>query len=180
MAIVVRRNQIRRVVRCLFTTVGLMLALSEPALAQSVASTDATYGSLKADRVDVRSAPGLDQPVAFVFRRAGMPVALLESAKGWQRVRDSEGAIGWVFADLVSRRRTALVLPAAKADGQVAIRSTESVGSAPLAYLEPGVVVGIVSCERDTCWISTSNIRGVVDRRQLWGAGEGDIRPLIL
>src|SRR6516225_828217 len=69
------------------------------------------YVSLKSDRVNLRQGPGTEYPIAWVFRRAGLPVEVIREFDGWRQVRDSEGTTGWVLASLWSGRRTAVVLP---------------------------------------------------------------------
>jgi SH3-like domain-containing protein len=136
----------------------------------------AGYASLIADRVEVRREPGADKPVAIVFSRAGLPVAVTRHADGWALIQDSEGAGGWVRAELLSRRRTAQVLAPSSpsADKSVPLRSADRIGNAILAYLEPGVIVGIVSCNGRACYITASGVRGLVDQVSLWGVAEGE------
>ena len=145
-------------------------------MAQSSVGPKPLFGSLKTDRVDARTSP--EKPVTIVFRRAGLPVEILDSVKEWQRVRDAEGITGWVIADFVSKRRTGLVLaPSDRPQEQLAVRSAEAADSAPIAYLEPGVIVNLIECARLVCRVNTSDLRGFVDQRRLWGASEGSFQP---
>ena len=69
------------------------------------------YASLKTDRVNLREGPSKDHPTKWVFERAGLPVEITEEFATWRKVRDSEGAEGWVLHTLLSGRRTGLVGP---------------------------------------------------------------------
>src|SRR5262249_6303398 len=51
------------------------------------------YASLKADRVQLRQGPGDGYPVAWVFQRAGLPVAVLREVELWREVRDAGGTV---------------------------------------------------------------------------------------
>lgn len=158
----------------------LMVSVSPAATAQTPPGDPgaAVYGSLKTDRVEAHPTPGLEKPSTVVFRRSGMPVMLLERAKDWQQVRDVDGTTGWVYANLVSKRRTAVVRADASRPGdQASVRARETPDSAPIAYLEPGVIVGLISCERSICRVSTASVRGFIDQRRLWGAGDSELRP---
>src|SRR3569832_793597 len=66
-------------------------------------------GSLKSDRVNVRGGPNKDQDVRWVYTRAGMPVEVTAEFENWRRIRDWEGAEGWVYHSLLSGKRTAVV-----------------------------------------------------------------------
>ena len=67
------------------------------------------YASLKTDRVNLREGPSKDHATKWVFQRAGLPVEITAEFDIWRKVRDSEGAEGWVLRSLLSGRRTGLV-----------------------------------------------------------------------
>ena len=69
------------------------------------------FVSLKSDRVNLREGPSKDHRTSWVFQRAGLPVEITAEFETWRRIRDSEGAEGWVLHSLLSGRRTALVAP---------------------------------------------------------------------
>src|SRR3984885_13137712 len=74
------------------------------------------YVSLKSDHVNVRAGPTKDNDVAWVYTRSGLPVEITAEFENWRRVRDSEGAEGWVYHSLLSGRRTAVVTMKSKDD----------------------------------------------------------------
>src|SRR5262249_52520079 len=67
------------------------------------------FVSLKTDNVNVRQGPTKEHAVAWIFHRAGLPVEIIAEFEIWRRIRDSEGAEGWVYHSLLSGRRTALI-----------------------------------------------------------------------
>ncbi len=143
---------------------------------ECVAQSSPGFASLVSDNVEVREAPGFDNAVTFVFKRAGLPVAILDQRPYWVRVEDTTGTKGWVSADMLSRRRTGIVLPPPQGANEPAraLRSSARSTSDVLAYLEAGVVVGVVSCDGRACRITTSGIRGFVDQDHLWGVAAGE------
>ncbi len=72
------------------------------------------FVSLKSDRVNVRAGPTKDHDVRWVYTRAGMPVEITAEFENWRRIRDWEGAEGWVYHSLLSGKRTAVVVPKMK------------------------------------------------------------------
>src|ERR1700742_2554564 len=74
------------------------------------------FVSLKPDRVNVRTGPTRDQDVSWVYTRAGLPVEITAESDNWRRIRDSEGAEGWVYHSMLSGRRTAVVTAKVKGD----------------------------------------------------------------
>lgn len=131
------------------------------------------FVSLKSDPVNLRTGPGRTYPKAWVFRRAGLPIEIIQEHENWRRVRDSEGATGWISQFLLSGRRTALVLPwdtkkGAKA-GLVDLRTSASHGARPVARLEAGSLANIKSCNGRWCRVAVSNYEGYIEQEKLWG-----------
>src|SRR5262249_56552680 len=87
-----------------------------------------------------RGGPATDQAIVWVFSRAGLPVEVIAESDNWRRVRDSEGADGWVFHSLLSARRTVLVTPWSKDGSTVPLYSSRSTGSRAVAQLQAGVL----------------------------------------
>ena len=111
------------------------------------------YVSLKSDRVNLRAGPSKDHRTLWIFQRAGLPVEITAEFEIWRKVRDSEGAEGWVLHSLLSGRRTALVTPWKKGIDSI-LYSKASPKSAPVAKLEPNVIGNVRSCDGAWCRIS--------------------------
>ena len=67
------------------------------------------FVSIKSDKVNVHSGPTRDHDITWIYTRAGLPVEITAEYENWRRVRDWEGAEGWVYHSLLSGRRTGLV-----------------------------------------------------------------------
>ena len=132
------------------------------------------FVSLKSDRVNVRRGPSTDQAIVWVFSRAGLPVEIIAESENWRRVRDSEGADGWVFHSMLSARRTALVAPWTKGEGSVPLYDSKSTGSRAVAALQAGVLGNILSCDGEWCNVSVEDYSGYVQQEKLWGVYRGE------
>src|SRR5256885_7807631 len=97
------------------------------------------YVSLKSDHVNVRAGPTKDNDVAWVYTRSGLPVEITAEFENWRRVRDSEGAEGWVYHSLLSGRRTAVITMKTKEELAPLYDRSDPTG-ALVARLQPGVV----------------------------------------
>ena len=58
------------------------------------------FVSLKSDKVNVRAGPTKDHEVTWVYTRTGLPVEITAEFENWRRIRDWEGAEGWVYHSL--------------------------------------------------------------------------------
>jgi len=126
------------------------------------------YVSLKSDRVNLREGPSKDHRTVWVFQRAGLPVEITAEFEIWRRVRDSEGAEGWVLHSLLSGRRTALVAPWKKGIDSI-LYSKASPKSAPVAKLQPNVIASVRGCDGAWCRVSGDGFDGFIQQSDLWG-----------
>ncbi len=127
------------------------------------------FVSLKSDRVNVRAGPNKDQEVRWVYTRAGMPVEITAEFENWRRIRDWEGAEGWVYHSLLSGKRTAVVVPTLK-DELVPLYESSEPDAPVVASLQSGVLTQIKSCNRKWCQVSGKNFSGWIVQERLWGA----------
>ena len=171
----------RQSVRALSAALGLaLLAGFGLTAAQPAAAADGPVGSvsglpiprfvsLKSDRVNVRSGPNKDQEVRWVYTRAGMPVEITAEFENWRRIRDWEGAEGWVYHSLLSGKRTAVVVPTLKGDLVPLYRSPDP-KAAVSAELQGGVVGALKSCTGSWCEFAGKGFDGWIKQERLWGA----------
>jgi SH3-like domain-containing protein len=132
------------------------------------------FVSLKSDKVNVRRGPSTDQAIIWVFARAGLPVEIIAESDNWRRVRDSEGADGWVFHSLLSGRRTVLIAPWAKGKESVPLHSSRSTNSHAVAQLQSGVLGNVVECDGEWCELTVGDYSGYVEQDKLWGVYRGE------
>jgi SH3-like domain-containing protein len=153
------------------------LAGSETAQAEQIGSASGLpvprYVSLKSDRVNLHEGPSKDHRTVWVFQRAGLPVEITAEFEIWRKVRDSEGAEGWVLHSLLSGRRTALVAPWKKGIDSI-LYSKASLKSAPVAKLQPNVIANVRGCDGAWCRISGEGFDGYVEQSNLWGVYPGE------
>ncbi len=126
------------------------------------------YVSLKSDHVNVRAGPTKDNDVAWVYTRSGLPVEITAEFENWRRVRDSEGAEGWVYHSLLSGRRTAVVTMKSK-DELAALHDRADETGAVTARLQAGVVASGKKCASGWCHIAGSGFDGWIEQPRLWG-----------
>jgi SH3-like domain-containing protein len=132
------------------------------------------FVSLKSDKVNVRRGPSTDQAIVWVFARAGLPVEIIAESDNWRRVRDSEGADGWVFHSLLSGRRTVLISPWSKGKASITMHDSRSASSSAVAQLQSGVIGNVVSCDGQWCELTVDDYDGYVEQDKLWGVYRGE------
>jgi SH3-like domain-containing protein len=126
------------------------------------------YVSLKSDHVNVRAGPTKDNDVAWVYTRSGLPVEITAEFENWRRVRDSEGAEGWVYHSLLSGRRTAVITMKNK-DDLASLYERPDAGGAIAARLQAGVVAQVKHCAAGWCHVMGNGFDGWIEQQRLWG-----------
>jgi SH3-like domain-containing protein len=126
------------------------------------------YVSLKSDHVNVRAGPTKDNDVAWVYTRSGLPVEITAEFENWRRVRDSEGAEGWVYHSLLSGRRTAVVTMKSKDELAPLYERADETG-AIAARLQAGVLAQVRKCASGWCHVAGSGFDGWIRQERLWG-----------
>lgn len=122
------------------------------------------FASLDSGEVNLRAGPGKDYPILWVYQRKGLPVEIIQEFDTWRRIRDRDGTVGWVQQNLLSGKRTGLVI-----DQQRTLHTEPGSGEA-VAHLQPGVVARVEECRADDwCKLEAQGYRGWLTRDEFWG-----------
>jgi SH3-like domain-containing protein len=150
---------------------GMVAAQAQPASPKTVSGLPIPrFVSLKADRVNVRGGPTKDHDVTWVYNRAGLPVEITAEFENWRRIRDWEGAEGWVYHSLLSGRRTATVAPNEKnKDELLSLHDKPDPTSGVVAKLQIGVLGSVKRCSGNWCRIAGEGFDGWIQQERLWG-----------
>ena len=129
------------------------------------------YVSIKSAEVNVRRGPSLTHRIDWVFKRENMPVEITAEHGHWRRVRDREGAGGWVHYSLLSGTRTVIV-----DQDMLPLQARPDPNAMTTAKLEQGVVARLDSCNPEWCRLSVGGFRGWAPKTALWGVKPDEIR----
>lgn len=122
------------------------------------------FGSSRSNEINVRTGPGERHPIQWVLRRRHMPVEIIAEFDTWRRIRDWEGAIGWVHQRTLMGRRTIIVT------GKIRTLRRRPRDDAPaVARAEPKAVGRLLSCKKSWCRVDIQGRRGWLRRRAFWG-----------
>jgi SH3-like domain-containing protein len=134
------------------------------------------FVSLKSGRVNSRIGPGVNYAVDWMYLKPGLPMEIIQEYDNWRRVRDPDGAEGWVNQSLLSGRRTAIAAPWQKGkDAKINLLSDPDANSRTLAIVEPGVIGTIRSCNGEWCEMTFDGHTGWISQSLVWGAYPGEL-----
>jgi len=164
-----------------FATFLVNSGMASPAFAQATVTGASgqpipRFVSLKRNKVRMRLGPGKKFGVAWVYRKHGLPVEIIQEYDNWRKVRDPDGNEGWIAGSLLSSQRSAVIAPWENdlEAGRIPLMKSERESAASVAILEPGVVGEVRSCGEAWCRMDVKgpgnkNITGFIKKNALWG-----------
>jgi SH3-like domain-containing protein len=153
----------------LFAAAMLLLLAVVPAGAEKERKTP-YWASISAGQAMMRTGPGKNYPATWLYRRADLPIKVVEVYPNWRRIQDPDGATGWMLVHLLSDARTALVT-----GGEPRPMHEEPNDASRIAYrAAPGVVGRLAKCKGDWCLLDVGGKRGYIQKAHIWGADPGE------
>lgn len=122
------------------------------------------FASLRANKVHLRTGPGVRYPVDWIFVQRSMPIEIVAEFDNWRKVRDWQGTEGWVHRTMLSGKRTAVV----KGGVQPLRRKPDSNAELKARVMEK-VLGRLLECEGAWCRIEIGKQRGWMRRTHIWG-----------
>ena len=127
------------------------------------------FVSMAVEKVNLRTGPGMRYPVAWVFARKNLPVLVTHEFENWRKVRDLDGAEGWVHQSLLSGRRHAVITGRTRS-----LRRRPRPDAEAVLRAEAGVLGRLLACEGTWCRLEIADIEGWLPRSQIFGALPGE------
>lgn len=130
------------------------------------------FVSIRGKEVNLRQGPGTRYPIKWVYRAPGFPVEVIAEYDNWRKIRDYEGADGWVHRSMIAGARSVLTLN----EDQI-LRAKPSAESRPLLRLGPRVTAFVLACPEETtfCRVTVRDRSGWLPRNCLWGVYPGEV-----
>ncbi len=123
------------------------------------------FVTIKFSEVNARTGPVRDCPIEWVFVKKGEPVEIVAEYDQWRKIRDIKGEGGWVHANVVSGKRSVIVI----AQNVISLLSYPNKYDHIVAKLSPQIRCDLDKCKQDWCKISCKSHKGWVARKFLWG-----------
>ena len=120
--------------------------------------------SLKKNKTNVRYGPGLDYPVKYIYRKINLPVKQIDKKEDWRRVIFLDNNSGWIHWSQLKPSNSIITI-----EEKILFKKPSNF-SEPLAKLEKGRMLVINRCVNDWCDITTSDYKGWVKIKNVWGS----------
>ena len=128
-----------------------------------IAAAEEIFLSLKKNKVNVRYGPSFESPVKFIYNKIDLPIKLIDKKENCRRILDVKNNSGWIHSSQLKQINSIITL----SDKILFKRPT--IFSKPIAKIKKGRVLIIQNCQTNWCKIKTDNIKGWIQRKNLWG-----------
>ena len=130
------------------------------------------FVSLRADQVNLRTGPGVQYPVEWVYQRKYLPVEIIAEYRTWRKIRDWESTQGWIHQSMLSGSRTIIVTGKRRS-----LRSNPDAKSTPVAEIELSAIANLEDCPNGSGWclIKTKNLAGWLRKVEFWGVYRDEV-----
>ncbi len=146
---------------------GALEAAAPPPKAPAAAEAfQPHYVSQRPKEAFLREGPGYAYKVLWVYRHKGYPFQVTASYDIWRRVKDADGIVGWMSAQMLSDSRTVLVT----GKGRAELRAGNDLGTKIVGLADPGAILNLKSCSGEMCRVSADRVDGWMTKARLWGA----------
>ncbi len=128
------------------------------------------FAALKANEVNMRTGPGTQYPISWVYHRKALPMEIIDEFGPWRKVRDHENTTGWILRQLLLAPRSAMIRGKTRT-----LYQKKSLTSAPSIIAEPGVIGRLLACDGIWCRLNIKGRKGWIERRHLWGVYKNEV-----
>ena len=114
------------------------------------------FVTLGTNQARMRRGPGVQYPVDWIYKRRGLPVEVIAEFELWRKVRDVDGAEGWMHKSLLSGRRLVRITGQKRP-----FRERPEINSPILFYAEGGVLGKVEKCQIQFCRVNIEKNAGM-------------------
>ena len=119
---------------------------------------------LKNDKVNVRYGPSFDYPIKYIYKKLNLPVKVIDKKENFRRIIDNKKNSGWIHISQLKKVNSVITIE------DKTLFKKPSIFSKPVANIKKGRLLIVQKCEKDWCKVKTGDLKGWIDRKNLWGA----------
>ena len=130
----------------------------------SSSANEEKFLSLKKNKVNVRYGPSFDFPVKYVYKKINLPIKQIDKKENFRRIIDFKKNSGWIHISQLKKVNSVITIK------DKLLFKKPSIFSKPVANIKKGRLLIVQKCEKDWCKVKTEDLKGWIDKKNLWGA----------
>ena len=148
----------------------LFLIFFTPAVLAEKIIIPSYFGSIKWNKVNVRTGPGQQYPIKWEFHKKNLPVEIISEHENWLKIRYFDEEEGWVHKRLISKKRYVMI----KDSAQILRNKPDNLSNAVL-IVENNVLAKVLKCKKKWCKIGINQKNGWILKSYLWGVYQNEV-----
>ena len=153
----------------------LIISFSVPSNSNNIGSNTGLelprFVSLKSDDANIRVGPSVNYPIVLKYTKANLPLKIIEEYNDWRKIEDIYSNIGWIHKSLIKGERRGIII--STDNSNVKLHNIEK--GKIFGEIEVGAIVLISKCKKEWCQIEKNNIKGWIDKKNIWGSKKDEI-----
>ena len=129
----------------------------------SSSANEEKFLSLKKNKVNVRYGPSFDFPVKYVYKKINLPIKQIDKKENFRRIIDFKKNSGWIHISQLKKVNSVITI-----EDKILFKKP-SIFSKPIANIKKGRLLIVQKCEMDWCKVKTGDLKGWIDKKNLWG-----------
>ena len=118
---------------------------------------------LKYSKVNVRFGPSRDYPVKFIYRKAFLPVKVIDKKENFRKIIDHKKNSGWIHISQLKKSRFLIIR-----SGRILFKRPTK-NSKPIINLQSGRMLFVKKCKKNWCKVSTDKYTGWIQTNDVFG-----------
>jgi len=118
---------------------------------------------LKYSKVNVRFGPSHDYPVKFIYKKAFLPVQVIDKKENFRKIIDHKKNSGWIHISQLKKSSSLII----RSDRILFKKSTKN--SKPIINLQSGRLLFVKKCKKKWCKVSTDKYTGWIETNNVFG-----------
>ena len=118
---------------------------------------------LKNNKVNVRYGPSLNSQIKFIYKKAFLPVKIIDKKENFRRIIDYKKNSGWIHISQLKKSNSLIIM-----DDKIVFKK-DTKFSKPIVKLQKGRLVLLKKCNKKWCKITTDKYSGWIEKNNLWG-----------
>tara|TARA_B100000686_G_scaffold8336_1_gene8390 strand:- start:685 stop:1053 length:369 start_codon:yes stop_codon:yes gene_type:complete len=118
---------------------------------------------LKHNKVHVRYGPSMEYQIKYIYRKANLPLKVIDKKENFRRIIDHKNNSGWIHRTQLKKSRSLITT------SEKILFKKPTKYSKPLAKIDKGRLLLVKKCKKNWCNIKTGQFSGWVDKNNIWG-----------
>ena len=118
---------------------------------------------LKNNKVNVRYGPSFDHPIKFIYKKAQLPLKVIDKKENFRRIIDHQRNNGWIHVSQLRKSNSLITM------SQKILFKNPTKYSKPVAKIDKGRLLVLKKCENNWCNVKTGQFSGWISKLNIWG-----------